>query len=156
VPPRAEACGKKRGCGPVKQTIAAGIWGSYNMKSKLKIALLGCLIFILGGITGIVCHCLYLDHIKVVAENTERSNPQEIIDSMAVELDLDPQRKEMLEAIFEESRLRYRELNKQFRPQYDTIRNETDDKIREILSDDQKERFEELLQKYRPRDSSSK
>ncbi|HSW37878.1 MAG TPA: hypothetical protein VLL97_00125 [Acidobacteriota bacterium] len=126
------------------------------MKSKLTIALLGCLIFLLGGITGIVSHGLYHDHIKIAEKNDARPAAQKFIDIMTVELDLDAPQKESLEVILEESRLRYRELNKQFRPQYETIRNETDDEIRNMLRDDQKERFEEFLKKYQPRQSLKK
>jgi uncharacterized membrane protein len=108
------------------------------MKSRLSIALLWILVFLMGGIAGAVSHYLYWEHFK---------KPPDIVEGMARELKLDALQKESLETIFEQSRKRYWALAQQFRPQYETIRNETDEQIKNILRADQRKRFEEFLKK---------
>lgn len=116
-------------------------------------AVLWGLIFVLGGVAGWVGHCLYHDAKAATTAKplTKDQEFQKIMDDMARELKLDSQQKATLKAIFDESRMKYRMLSKQFRPQYETIRNASDDKIRAMLHNDQKARFEELLRPYRPK-----
>jgi uncharacterized membrane protein len=106
------------------------------MKSKVSVALLGILVFLLGGIGGAISHYFYLRYFFV---------PPNIVEAFARELKLDAKQKEQLRDIFNESRERYRALSLQFRPQYENIRNETDQQIRKILRDDQKAHFEDFL-----------
>jgi DNA anti-recombination protein RmuC len=128
------------------------------MKSRLEMALLWILIFILGGISGWIGHCIYRSN-----NETSQAKPlskdqefQKIMDTMTRELKLDTEQKKLLKEIFDESRMKYRALSKQFRPQYEAIRNESDDKIRQMLRPEQKTRFEELLRPYRPKKSTPK
>jgi uncharacterized membrane protein len=111
------------------------------MKSKLCIALLWILVFLLGGIAGAVSYHLYHQHVK--------PTPEEFVKELAQDLKLDAQQTKSLEAIFDESLKRYRALSKETKPQFRAIRNETDEKIRGILRPDQKIRFEERLKKFR-------
>lgn len=127
------------------------------MNSRLSIALLWCLLFVMGGVAGWVGHCLYLGHLPPGKTATGASmTAQEVMDGMARELELDAGQKEALKAIFEESRTHYRGLNREFKPRYEAIRNDSDDKIRAILRGSQKERFEDLLKKYRPKKTASR
>jgi len=127
------------------------------MKSKLNVALIWILVFLLGGVSGAVSHYLYQQHLKMPAPGVPPKF-KDIVDGMARELKLDTQQTESLKTIFGQSREQYHSLNQQFRPQYEAlneqykprfeaIRNETDDKIRKILRSDQRERFEEFLKK---------
>lgn len=121
-------------------------------------ALLWTLIFVLGGISGWVGHCLYRNDTSA-AQAKSLSKDQEfqkIMTTMTKELKLDAQQQKLLKDIFNESRMKYRGLSKQFRPQYEAIRNESDNKIRQMLRPEQKTRFEELLRPYRPQKSASK
>lgn len=126
------------------------------MKSRLSIALLWTLIFVMGGIGGWISHCLYRDQVQAAVPAKTQPKAQEIMDKMALELSLDKQQKEDLKAIFDESRKLYRDLNAQFRPQYEIIRDNSDNKIRAILHSDQKTRFEAMLKKYRPARKAAK
>jgi len=116
------------------------------MKSRLGVFLLGLLIFLLGGVAGAVSHFLYQEHLKAAFYKAVQQ-PPDIVGGMARELKLDPGQKESLRLIFEESRKRYMNLAQQFWPQYETIRVETDQQIKNILRDDQKARFEDFLKK---------
>jgi uncharacterized membrane protein len=127
------------------------------MKSKLKVVLLGLLIFALGGIAGAVSFYIYREHSRAPAAKPA-SIPRDIVEDMARELSLDAQQKENLRVIFGDSRKRfqtlnaqfrplYENLNGQFRPQWEKIRDETDDQVRKMLRPDQRVHFEEFLRK---------
>ena len=116
------------------------------MKSKTTAALLLISIFLLGGVAGGMSHYIYRNHL--------RSNPQQrpripgahdIAEEMAQGLNLDAKQKEQLRAIIQLSTERYRTLSRQFRPQYEKIRMEANDAIRAILRPEQREIFEETL-----------
>jgi hypothetical protein len=121
-----------------------------EMKPKASIVLLGILIFLLGGIAGAVSHYLYRQHLRATFIKAS-SQPPDIVGGLAKELKLDEPQKASLRVVFDESRQRYFALSKQFWPQYQTIRKETDQKIRDMLRDDQKVLFENFLKKiYAP------
>ncbi len=117
------------------------------MRSKLSIAFLWILVFLLGGVAGAVSDYLYRAKKPVAVAPAAPPKPQDIIDGMARELRLDNQQKESLKAIFDQSGQRYRALRQQYRPQWDEIRNDTDEQIKGILHPDQKDRFEDFLKK---------
>ncbi len=118
------------------------------MRSKLGIASLWILVFLLGGVAGAVSHSLYKREKPTAAVPPAPPKPQDIIDGMARELSLDSQQKESLKNIFAQSGQRYRALRQQYRPQWDTIRNDTDEQIKAMLGADQKAKYEALLKKF--------
>ena len=114
------------------------------MKSKLSAALVLLFTFALGAIAGSVGYSLYQ---KRVAAKQMVGPPRtsHLADELAKGLDLDENQKEKLHEILKNSRQRYLELSKQFRPQYQALRSQTREEIRQILRDDQKTRFEEVM-----------
>jgi uncharacterized membrane protein len=120
------------------------------MKSKLGAALLGIVIFLMGGIAGAISHYLYREHQKTV--NVPKiPTYQDILDGMAQELMLDPQQKENLRLIFDKSRKRNFNLALEYRPHHERIRVGTENEIKEMLRPDQRMRYEEFLRKvYSP------
>ena len=119
------------------------------MKYKTGAALLLVAVFLLGGITGGVTHNLYRDHVK--AAGPRQPIRRDGAEEFAQALNLDAKQKETLEAIFKQGREHYRALSQQFRPQYEALRNETHEQIRQILREDQKVRFEEFLKEMNKR-----
>ena len=116
------------------------------VKSKTWAALLLLLTFLLGGVAGAVSHYLYVRRMPPPGpRGGQRGSPFDITQELARGLDLDAQQKEKLHAIVTQSRERYRALSQQFRPQYDAIRDETRQQIRQILREDQRQRFEDFL-----------
>jgi hypothetical protein len=124
------------------------------MKSRLGVTLLGVLVFILGGIAGATSYYLYCEHQKTSAP---KSIPKvdDVVDWMARELKLDAQQKAEVKIIIIDIRGRYRTLWQEFRPRYDLLRKESDDKINSLLREDQKPLFEEFLKKLRSSNPSS-
>jgi hypothetical protein len=118
------------------------------MKSKLGVILLGIMVFVLGGIAGAVSYSLYCNHIKAKA-SVPGTIPgvEDVVEGMARMLKLDAQQKAEVKVIIGEGRDRYRELSRQFRPQYEKLVQDSDNRIRSLLRDDQKPLFEEFLKK---------
>ena len=114
------------------------------MKSRTSVALLWVLVFILGGITGAVTHYLLKDRVAAAVPGIQRP-PRDVVEGLARDLDLDVEQKRIIKTIIGQSAERYRVLAQQFRPQYEAIRSETDQRIKETLRGDQKERFERFL-----------
>jgi hypothetical protein len=119
------------------------------MKSKVSVILLGILIFLLGGVAGAVSHYLYREHVKRIALKASQTR-FDVVEALAKQLKLDPQQKESLRLIINEGRQSYISLSMQFKPKYETIRNDSDQKIRNILRNDQKQAFEDFLRKFQP------
>ncbi len=118
------------------------------MKSKVGVAFLGILIFLLGGVAGGVSYYLYCEHQKTSVPKTI-PKVDDVVDWMATEVKLDGQQKSQVKVIITEVRNRYRGLWQDFRPRYDSLRKESDDRINALLRDDQKRLFEEFLKKIR-------
>ena len=125
------------------------------MKSRTTAALLLVVTFLLGGVAGGVSYYFY--HNQVAAENSRYNNPHNIVNVLAQSLSLNENQTGTLKTIIGQSRDRYRALSLQFRPQYEVIRNETRQQIRQILRDDQRARFEEIMsdidKRHRERDA---
>ena len=133
-----------------------------DMNSKLSIVFLLCFIFILGGAAGWFGNCIYRDaktsqtsgqpeDSKSIKEKDIDKDKElrQIIANLVRELHLDAEQQESLKNIFYETRLKYQELNNEFNPRYKMIRDESDDKIRGILHDEQRKHFEEILKPFR-------
>ncbi len=124
------------------------------MKSRLGVAFLGVVIFLLGGIAGAVGCYLYCEHQKASAPKTA-PKVDDVVEWMGRELKLDAQQKASVKVIITDVRSRYRALWQEFRPRYDLLRKESDDRINALLREDQKPLFEEFLKKLRSSSSSS-
>ena len=118
------------------------------MKSKLSVALLAILIFLLGGIAGAISFHLYCEQMKA---SVPKAFPtvDEVVEGMALEMRLDAQQKESVKVIISEVRNRYRALSQEFRPRYEALRKESDDRINALLREDQKPLFEKFLERYK-------
>jgi Spy/CpxP family protein refolding chaperone len=123
------------------------------MRSKTSATLLLLVTFLLGGITGAIAHYLYRSH--VAAQDSQRTyRPQgrhDVVEEMARGLNLDEAQKEKLRAIFADTRAKYQALERQFRPQYQAIHAEADEAIQNILNDEQKKRFEQIVREEESR-----
>ncbi len=118
------------------------------MRSKTSAAFILVAVFCLGGVAGGVSHFLYT--VNFAASQPPRArvpNSHDIVEEMAQRLKMDAGQKEQLKAIVQQSRDRYRTLSRQFQPQYEKIRGETNDAIRAVLRPDQRREYEATLEK---------
>ena len=102
--------------------------------------------FAMGCITGGVAHALYRSRIASrVSSSSAQTGPQGITGVLGNYLELDAAQKEELKNIVALSRERYRALSQQFAPQYDSIREDMRQQIRNMLRPAQQGKFEEFL-----------
>ncbi len=116
------------------------------MKTRTSATLVLLLTFLFGCITGALGFYLYARRAGLaIGRDGGRPSSHDIVEELARALTLDASQKEKLQAIVTESRERYRTLSEQVRPQYDEIRRQTRELIRQILRDDQKPRLDEFF-----------
>jgi hypothetical protein len=111
--------------------------------------------FLLGSAAGaVLCYMLLNETTAAESSRSSRSRSRDSTEELARALDLDGDQKEQLRGIIKESRSSYRSLSRQFRPQYNVIRQETNEAIRRILHPDQQILYDEMLQEIRSRHKS--
>ena len=114
-------------------------------KGSRKAALLVFLVFVLGIALGAVGTMVTS---RVVAARPQASllhNPAGTLAMFTGGLDLTPDQQKQLEAIFNDTRSRYAALHQKLDPEYGQVREQGRDKIRQILTPEQRPKLEELL-----------
>jgi len=106
------------------------------------------LTFVLGAVVGVVGFYLYAWYGGHWHRQVDR---REFVQDLKRELKLDDQQVTQLTQIMSESRKNYDQLHSQIRPQFDALRDETDNQIRQVLRPDQVSRFNELVREWRAR-----
>jgi len=103
--------------------------------------------FLLGAVVGAVglfLYAWYSGHWR------RPMGPHDFVKYLSQELKLDSQQTSRLTQILDESRTKYEALHSQVRPQFEALRQETDNQIRQILNPEQSRRFDEVIRKWRP------
>jgi hypothetical protein len=75
---------------------------------------------------------------------------RDFVKYLSQELKLDGQQTTQLTQILDESRKKYDALHSQVRPQFEALRQDTDNQIRQILKPEQAREFDEVIRKWRP------
>jgi hypothetical protein len=76
--------------------------------------------------------------------------PRDFVQYLNRELKLDAQQTSQLTQILDEGHKKYDALHAQVRPQFEALRQETDNQIRQILNPEQSQKFDEVIRKWRP------
>ena len=71
----------------------------------------------------------------------------QIVAELTRELTLTAEQQAQFSAILDESRAKYKAINEQVRPQYDQVREQGRDRIRAILTAEQRPKFEAFVQR---------
>jgi Spy/CpxP family protein refolding chaperone len=114
-------------------------------KGSRKAALLVFVVFVLGIALGAMGAMVTS---RVVAARPQASllhNPAGTLAMFTRGLDLTPDQQKQLEAIFNETRARYAALHQKLDPEYEQVRQQNRDKVRQILTPEQRPKLEELL-----------
>jgi hypothetical protein len=103
--------------------------------------------FLLGAVVGAVGLFLYAWY---GGHWRRPMGPHDFVKYLSQELKLDSQQTSRLTQILDESRTKYEALHSQVRPQFEALRQETDNQIRQILNPEQSRKFDEVIRKWRP------
>jgi Spy/CpxP family protein refolding chaperone len=112
--------------------------------SRLTIALYVGLIFACGVVLGVFGHSLY-------AVTTVKSNPtpdalrKKRLAEMQTRMKLSDEQVGKINSIMDETRAKFHEVRERYRPEMDALENAQRDKVRSILSDDQRAEYEKML-----------
>ncbi len=130
------------------------------MTRTLQAKLLVLAVFLAGMLSGAVIANVYEQRVegderRVEANDRNRDrerdhNHQRFEDYLG----LTPEQRDQLSEILEDSRDGYRELRAKTRPEYQAIRDASREKIREMLTDEQRGRYEEWINRERERDTN--
>jgi hypothetical protein len=113
-----------------------------------KAFLLVLLVFALGIALGSVG--TYLVTTRVQAARATQPSGRSAANALAMftkDLNLDPDQQKQILVILNDMRARYAEIHNQADPQYEQARHEGREKIRHILTPEQKPKFEDLLRR---------
>jgi Spy/CpxP family protein refolding chaperone len=112
-----------------------------------KAALLVLLVFALG--IGLGSVGTYVVTTRVLAARPQQP-ARDSASHMAMftrDLNLNPDQQKQIQAILTETRARYAEIHGQADPEYEKARHEGREKIRQVLTPEQKPKFEDLLRR---------
>jgi len=102
--------------------------------------------FLLGvvvGAVGLFLYAWYGGHWR------QPTGPHDFVKYLSQELKLDSQQTSQLIQILDGSRTKYEALHSQVRPQFESLRQETDNQIRQILNPEQSRKFDEVIRRWR-------
>jgi|WetSurMetagenome_2_1015567.scaffolds.fasta_scaffold81967_3 uncharacterized membrane protein len=127
------------------------------MKSKLGIALLWVFVFLLGAIAGAVTHYLtYRNELKAAQPPPRPPKPGEIQESIVREFHLDGEQRELLKQIFHQGRVEFRQLGEENKTRWEAIRNEIEEKVKNIMRPDQRAKYEEFLRNFYAKEKAAR
>ena len=115
-------------------------------RGSRKAYLLVFVLFILGIALGGVG--TYLVTMRVQAARPQATlarNPGHAMAMFTRDLNLNPDQQTQIQAILSDTRARYAELHEKLDPEYEQVRQQGRERIRQILTPEQRPKFEELL-----------
>ena len=111
------------------------------------------LIFILGAVAGGIADRMLCWHrVESIISGGPKARMELMVHKLSCELKLNAEQKAKLEAIAKETRMQVREVKKQIKPQVDAIIAVQADKVRAMLTPEQKEKFEKFLAQKKARE----
>lgn len=114
-----------------------------RQKATLWLALVFVLGIALGGVLGYAfAHRSYAATVLSAEARRAQRRAQ-----MASEVNLTPEQQQQAAAILDQAQKEYKTVHDVMDPQIEAVRQKTRDKIRALLTDDQKPKFEEFLRK---------
>ena len=114
---------------------------------KLKAFLLVVVVFALGLVLGASLATTIVSR-KLAAAGPPKDPRHRMMDTFKTRLSLSPSEEEKLQVIFDDAHQQFKALHATVKPQFDAIRGQMRNKIREILDDKQKKEFEVMIQEF--------
>ena len=116
-------------------------------KSKWQVRLATLIIFAIGFIAGGLAMNFYRDHRRTTDFQSMRGGFTRVIER----LDLTPEQKTQVDAIFDEARAQLTEIRKESGPKYREVRKQTDERLKAVLTPEQWEQFQQIMKEGRHR-----
>ena|ERR1700719_1098578 len=118
---------------------------SIRQKASLWLAIVFVLGAALGGVLGYAfAHRSYAAEPLVLSAETRRAQRRE---KLTQDVGLNPEQQKQVAVILDQAQGEYKSVHTVMDPQIEAVRQKTRDKIRAVLTDDQKPKFAEFLRK---------
>lgn len=118
-----------------------------NIESKawLKVLAVLLVVFALGGVTGAAIGGLFRSSASIDDPGHSIRDTSSYFDTLKREIDLTPEQAAQMSAILDEMRDEYKSVCAEVRPRYHALRESARLRMRALLTDDQKERFDSIV-----------
>ena len=111
-----------------------------------KAVLLVFVLFVLGVALGSVGTYVVTTRVQAARpQATLARNPGHTMAMFTRDLNLNPDQQNQIQAILNDTRARYAELHQKLDPEYEQVRHEGRERIRQVLTPEQRPKFEDLL-----------
>src|SRR6185369_2770957 len=111
------------------------------------------LVFVLGILCGILAtHLMYKYRFESILSGRAQNREEFIVKKLHRRLNLDSRQEEQVRTIIHGTHEEMKALRNSFRPQTEAIIERSQSKIREILTPDQRKKYEQLIAERRERD----
>jgi hypothetical protein len=120
-----------------------------NSQGSVKAIALVALVFVLGA--GLGSAGTYVVTSRVHAEHAQAPPPHNQANTMSIltrDLDLNADQQKQIYSILGDTRARYAEIHKRDDPEYERTRQEGRERIRQLLTSDQRPKFESILRRF--------
>jgi len=115
-------------------------------QSNRKAVLLVFVLFVLGIALGSVGTYVVTTRVQAARpQATLARNPGHTMAMFTRDLNLNPDQQNQIQAILNDTRARYAELHQKLDPEYEQVRQEGRERIRQALTPEQRPKFEDLL-----------
>jgi len=115
-------------------------------QSNRKAVLLVFVLFVLGVALGSVGTYVVTTRVQAARpQATLARNPGHTMAMFTRDLNLNPDQQNQIQAILNDTRARYAELHQKLDPEYEQVRHEGRERIRQVLTPEQRPKFEDLL-----------
>jgi Spy/CpxP family protein refolding chaperone len=113
--------------------------------SNRKAVLLVFVLFVLGIALGSVGTYVVTSHVLAARPQATQARTSDHMALFTRDLNLNPDQQSQIQAILNDSRSRYAELHEKLDPEYEQVRQQGREHIRQVLTPEQRPKFEELL-----------
>ena len=114
------------------------------VRNKWQVRVAAAIIFVLGFTAGILALNLYRGLAR-------RGEPRDRLEQLSQRLDLDADQKAKVQQIFSDTREQLRALRRESEPRVNDIRAQADQKLQQVLTPDQWQRFQKIRSEARDR-----
>lgn len=118
-----------------------------NSKWQIRMAVL--LIFVIGFVAGALTMNVYRARHAASSSTSHRSRFERVME----QLNLNAEQRDQVKAIFDDARTRFIEMHKAEQPKFQEVREQTDARLRGVLTPEQWEQFQKLTSDHRERRS---
>ena len=117
--------------------------------AKFKAFILVVVVFALGLVLGASLATTFVSRkLAAAGPPSQRDVHHHMMDTFKTRLALSPVEEQKLQVIFDDAHQQFKALHATVKPQFDAIRSQMRDRIREILDDKQKKEFEVMVQEF--------